>query len=174
MLLDGQADIGIATEALQDVAELATFPYYSWHHGVVVPIGHELERAPKLTLAQIAEYPIITYHQGFTGRGRIDEAFAKAKLEPDIVMVALDADVIKAYVELGLGVGIVASMAFDAVRDPSLRLLDATHLFANNTSRIAIRRGTYLRGFAHRFVELCAPELTEAKVRAGLEAVPSI
>lgn len=169
MLLDGQADIGIATEALQDVPELATFPYYSWHHGVVVPIGHELERTPGLTLEQIAEYPIITYHQGFTGRSRIDEAFAKAALEPDIVMVALDADVIKAYVELGLGIGIVASMAFDPDRDPHLRLLDARHLFKINTSRIAIRRGTYLRGYAHRFVELCAAELTEAKVRAGLE-----
>jgi len=169
MLLDGQADIGIATEALQDVPELATFPYYSWHHGVVVPIGHELERARNLTLEQIAEYPIITYHQGFTGRGRIDEAFAKSALDPDIVMVALDADVIKAYVELELGIGIVASMAFDAERDPHLRLLDARHLLKINTSRIAIRRGNYLRGYAHRFVELCAPELTEAKVRAGLE-----
>lgn len=174
MLLDGQADIGIATEALQDVPELATFPYYSWHHGVVVPIGHELEASPKVTLEQIADYPIITYQQGFTGRGRVDDAFAKAKLEPDIVMVALDADVIKAYVELGLGIGIVASMAFDPVRDPHLHMLDATHLFAINTSRIAIRRGTYLRGYAHRFVSLCAPELTEAKVRAGLEAAPAL
>ncbi|MGL4398059.1 MAG: CysB family HTH-type transcriptional regulator [Hyphomicrobium sp.] len=170
MLLDGQADIGIATEALQDVADLAAFPYYTWHHGVVVPAGHVLEGATKLTLEQVADYPIITYHQGFTGRGRIDEAFAAAKLEPDIVMAALDADVIKAYVELGLGIGIVASMAFDAERDPHLRLLDARHLFKVNTSRIAVRRGTYLRGFAHRFIELCAPELSEATIRAGLEA----
>jgi LysR family cys regulon transcriptional activator len=169
MLLDGQADIGIATEALQNVPELAAFPYYTWHHGVVVPGGHELEHVTKLSLEKIAEYPIVTYHQGFTGRGRIDDAFAAAKLEPDIVMSALDADVIKAYVELGLGIGIVASMAFDAKRDPHLRLLDATHLFKINTSRIAIRRGNYLRGYAHRFIELCAPELNEAAVRAKLE-----
>lgn len=172
MLLDGKADIGIATEALQDVAELVTFPYYSWHHGVVVPVGHNLEHVKKLRLEQIADYPLITYHQGFTGRGRIDEAFTAAKLEPEIVMAALDADVIKAYVELGLGIGIIASMAFDAEHDPHLRLLDARHLFKINTSRIAIRRGTYLRGYAHRFIELCAPELTETKIRDGLE-VPS-
>jgi LysR family cys regulon transcriptional activator len=168
MLQDGQADIGIATEALEDVQDLATFPYYSWHHGVVVPAGHPLEGSKKLTLDAVAEFPIITYHQGFTGRRRIDEAFSRAKLDPDIVMVALDADVIKAYVELGLGIGIVASMAFDAERDPHLRLLDAKHLFAINTSRIAVRRGSYLRGYAHRFIELCSPELTEAAVRAGM------
>ena len=169
MLLDGQADIGIATEALQDVPDLATFPYYSWHHGVIVPAGHVLGREKKLTLEAINEYPIITYHQGFTGRGRIDEAFARAKLDPDIVMAALDADVIKAYVELGLGIGILASMAFDKVRDPQLRLLDAKHLFEINTSRIAVRRGSYLRGYAHRFIELCSAELTETAVRAGME-----
>lgn len=172
MLLDGTADIGIATEALQDVPDLATFPYYSWHHGVIVPAGHELENVKTLTLELIAEHPIITYHKGFTGRGRIDDAFSAARLEPDIVMAALDADVIKAYVELGLGIGIVASMAFVSENDPHLRLLDARHLFKVNTSRIAIRRGTYLRGYAHRFIELCAPELTEATVRAEL-VVPS-
>jgi LysR family cys regulon transcriptional activator len=169
MLLDGEADIGIATEALQDVAELATFPYYSWHHGIVVRAGHDLEGVKKLTLDQIADHPIITYHQGFTGRGRIDEAFAAGKLEPEIVMAALDADVIKAYVELDLGIGIIASMAFNAEHDRHLRLLDARHLFKINTSRIAIRRGSYLRGYAHRFIELCAPDLTESKVRAELE-----
>ncbi|NOT70160.1 MAG: CysB family HTH-type transcriptional regulator [Hyphomicrobium sp.] len=169
MLLDGTADIGIATEALQDVPDLAAFPYYTWHHGVIVPAGHELENVKTLTLEQIAEQPIITYHQGFTGRGRIDDAFTAARLEPDIVMTALDADVIKAYVELGLGVGIIASMAFVTGNDPHLRLLDARHLFVN-TSRIAIRRGTYLRGYAHRFIELCAPELTESIVRAELDA----
>lgn len=172
MLLNGQADIGIATEALQDVAELSTFPYYSWHHGIIVPAGHALASQKKLTLEQIAEFPLITYQQGFTGRSRIDDAFAKAGFEPEIVMAALDADVIKAYVELGLGVGIIASMAFEAARDPHLRLLDAQHLFAQNTSRIAIRRGTYLRGYAYRFIGLCVPSLTEAVVRAAVD-VPS-
>ncbi|MGQ0457219.1 MAG: CysB family HTH-type transcriptional regulator [Hyphomicrobium sp.] len=171
MLVEGSADIGIATEALADVEQLATFPYYSWHHGVVVPAGHPLEGMKRLTLDAIAEHPIITYHQGFTGRGRIDDAFSNEKLEPDIVMAALDADVIKAYVELGLGIGIIASMAFEPRRDSRLRLLNATHLFERNTSRIAVRRGGYLRGFALRFMELCSPDLTEAAVRTVLERV---
>jgi LysR family cys regulon transcriptional activator len=169
MLLSGQADIGIATEALQDSEELAAFPYYYWHHGVVVPAGHLLEAEKKLTLEAISEFPIITYQQGFTGRGRIDEAFAKAKLEPEIVMSALDADVIKAYVELGLGIGIIASMAFEAGHDPHLRLLDAKHIFEKNTSRIAVRRGTYLRGYAHRFVQLCIPDLSDTAIRSAME-----
>ncbi len=169
MLVEGAADIGIATEALQDVPELAAFPYYSWHHGVVVPAGHPLEAAKLLTLEAIADYPIITYHQGFTGRGRVDRAFAAKSLEPDIVMAALDADVIKAYVELGLGIGIIASMAFESNRDTRLRRLDASHLFEINVSRIAVRRGSYLRGYAYRFVELCSADLTEAAVKAEIE-----
>jgi LysR family cys regulon transcriptional activator len=168
-LLDGQADIAIATEALQDVPELSTFPYYSWHHGVIVPVGHPLERATGLTLEAIAEFPIVTYHQGFTGRRRVDEAFAEAGIEPQIVMAAMDADVIKAYVELGLGVGIIASMAFDPVRDARLRLLDARRLFAANTSRIAVRRGAYLRGYAYHFMGLCSPKLSEEIVRSSIE-----
>lgn len=174
MLLEGTADIGIATEALQDVPELATFPYYSWHHAVVVPAAHALASSKQLTLEAIADHPIITYHKGFTGRRRIDEAFDKAKIDPEIVMEALDADVIKAYVELGLGIGIIASMAFDAAHDPHLRLLDAQHLFKINTSRIAVRRGTYLRGYALRFIELCSAELNEKTVRSALERTEQI
>jgi LysR family cys regulon transcriptional activator len=165
MLLDGRADIGIATEALADNPDIAAFPYHSWNHAVVVPAGHELDKGQSLTLESIAEWPIITYHEGFTGRPTIDAAFAKAGLAPDIVMAALDADVIKAYVALGLGVGIIASVAFDPEADKALRLLDSSHLFPRNTSRIALRRGRYLRGYAYRFVELCAPALTEAAVR---------
>ncbi|WP_439541661.1 CysB family HTH-type transcriptional regulator [Hyphomicrobium sp.] len=170
MLQDGRADIGIATEALQDVPELAAFPYYSWHHGVIVPPSSPLASEKKLTLDAIADWPIVTYQQGFTGRARIDEAFERAEVVPDIVMTALDADVIKAYVELGLGIGIIASMAFSAERDPHLRLLDARHLFAANTSRIAVRRSTYLRGYAYRFIELCSSDLTEAKIRDQVNA----
>ncbi|NMG27327.1 CysB family HTH-type transcriptional regulator [Aromatoleum evansii] len=165
MLLDGQADIGIATEALAGVAELASFPYYSWHHSVIVPAGHPLEAARPLTLEAIAEYPLITYHEGFTGRSLIDRAFAAAGLSPDVAMSAMDADVIKTYVELGLGVGIVASMAFQPGREGELRLLDTSHLFPANTTRIAVRRGHYLRGFAYRFIEMCSPTLGEATVR---------
>ncbi|ENO90745.1 CysB family HTH-type transcriptional regulator [Thauera linaloolentis] len=161
MLLDGEADIGIATEALAEVPELATFPYYGWQHAVVVPAGHPLEAVQPLTLEAIAEYPIITYHEGFTGRTRIDKTFASVGLKPEVVMSALDADVIKTYVELELGVGILASMAFSPERDPGLRKLDSDELFTENVTRIAIRRGHYLRGFAYRFIELCTPELTE-------------
>ena len=169
MLLDGIADIGIATEALESVIELASFPYYTWHHAVIVPPGHPLESVHPLTLEAIAEFPIITYHEGFTGRAGIDEAFAKAGLILDIAMSALDADVIKTYVELGLGVGIVASMAFNRERDIRLNLLDSSHLFQKNTTNISIRRGHYLRGYAYRFIELCMPSLTEAAIRSGVE-----
>jgi LysR family transcriptional regulator, cys regulon transcriptional activator len=169
MLLDGIADIGIATEALESVTELASFPYYSWHHAVIVQPGHPLESVHPLTLESIAEFPIITYHEGFTGRAGIDETFAKAGLILDIAMSALDADVIKTYVELGLGVGLVASMAFNRERDIRLNLLDSSHLFQKNTTNISIRRGHYLRGYAYRFIELCLPSLTEAAIRSGVQ-----
>ena len=173
MLLDGRADVGIATESLADNPDIAAFPYHSWHHAVVVPKGHELEKVKPLTLEAIAEWPIITYHEGFTGRPAIDSTFAKAGLAPDIVMAALDADVIKSYVELGLGIGIVASIAFDHDRDDGLRLLESKHLFPLSTSRIALRRGRYLRGYAYRFIEFCAPALTEAHVRKVAAVEPS-
>ncbi|MEJ1958455.1 MAG: CysB family HTH-type transcriptional regulator [Nitrosomonadales bacterium] len=169
MLLDGQADIGIATEALAEVNELVTFPYHTWHHSIIVQKGHPLESTVPLTLEAVAEYPVITYHEGITGRARIDQTFADAGLAPDIVMSALDADVIKTYVELGLGIGIVASIAFDGVRDTNLRLLDGAHLFEQNTTLIALRRGHYLRGYAYRFIELCSLALTERKVRTALK-----
>lgn len=121
----------------------------------------------KLTLDAIAEHPVITYHEGFTGRARIDRVFAEAGLAPDVIMSALDADVIKTYVELGLGVGIVASMAFHPKRDDGLVLIDCQHLFPENTAHIAIRRGHYLRGFAYRFIELCSPDLRESTVKAS-------
>ena len=134
MLLDGQADIGVATEALIDTPDIVAFPYYSWHHAVIVPAGHPLE-GRQLTLETLAEFPLITYNEGFTGRGKIDAAFAAAGFAPDIVMSALDADVIKSYVELGIGVGIIASMAFDAERDTGLRMLDATQPVSRATHR---------------------------------------
>lgn len=168
MLVEGEADIGIATEALADVPELALFPFYAWHHSVVVPAGHPLEQVQPLTLEAIAEYPVITYHEGFTGRSRIDQAFSSVGIVADVVMSALDADVIKTYVELGLGVGIMASMAFNQSRDTSLRLLDTCHLFQENIARIALRRGDYLRGFAYRFIELCEPTLSEVVVRSAI------
>ncbi|MBI2311178.1 MAG: CysB family HTH-type transcriptional regulator [Betaproteobacteria bacterium] len=168
LLNSGEADIGIATEALGQEPELVTFAFYEWHHAVIVPEGHPLTTLPQASLADLVEYPIITYHQGFTGRARIDKAFADDGLAPDIVMSALDADVIKTYVELGLGIGIVAAMAFDPRKDAGLRLLDGSKLFAANVARIAVRRGQYLRGFAYRFIELCSPTLDETAVRSAV------
>ena len=165
MLQTGQADIGIATEALDTAPEIATFPYYQWRHALIVPKGHPLASLKGLTLKDIAAYPIITYHEGYTGRGQLDKAFADEALAPDIVMSALDADVIKAYVELGLGIGIVASMAYYAERDTNLSLSESEHLFRLNTTLIGVRRGHYLRGYAYKFIELCAAEHTEAIVR---------
>ncbi|HEY5994834.1 MAG TPA: CysB family HTH-type transcriptional regulator [Gallionellaceae bacterium] len=167
-LLNGEADIGVATEALHDATRLESFPYYSWHHAVIVPAGHPLEKERRLTLQALALYPIVTYHEGLTGRAKIDQSFAEAGLAPDIVMSALDADVIKTYVELGMGIGIIASMAFNPAKDASLRLLSCEHLFGANTTYIALRRGHYLRSYAYRFIELCSPLLDEAAIRQGL------
>jgi len=173
LLQSGEADIGIATEALDGstgAANFASFPFYDWHHLVVVPEGHALAQLPALTLQALAGHPLITYHTGYTGRPRIDATFAEAGLEPEVVMSALDADVIKTYVEVGLGVGVIASMAFDPVRDIGLTALDATHLFPSNTTRIAVRRGHYLRGYAYRFLEECSAALTPAVVKGALDA----
>ncbi len=170
MLLAGEADIGIATEVLSEVADLAAFPFYDWHHAVIVPESHPLATVTPLTLDAVAEYPIITYHKGFSGRIRIDAAFAEVGLAPDIVISALDADVIKTYVELDLGTGIIAAMAYLPAKDAGLRLLDSAHLFKRNTTWIAIHRGHYLRNFTYRFIELCNPELQEPIVR-GISAL---
>lgn len=168
LLRSGEADIGIATEALAGDPNLASFTWYDWRHSLVVPQGHPLASSNPLSLANLAEYPLITYHEGFTGRAQIDHAFAEAGLAPDIVMSALDADVIKTYVELGLGVGIVASVAFHPTKDAGLIRLEGPEAFVTNTTRIAIRKGHYLRGFAYRFVELCAPAITESMMREAV------
>ncbi|HLA34863.1 MAG TPA: CysB family HTH-type transcriptional regulator [Rhodocyclaceae bacterium] len=168
LLRAGEADIGIATEALEGEADIVSFPWYAWQHAAIVPQGHPLLQKSPLLLADLAEHPLITYHEGFTGRARIDRAFAEAGLVPDIVMSALDADVIKTYVELGLGVGLVASMAYHPRKDEGLVLLDSSGIFPINTTRIAVRRGHYLRGFAYRFIELCSGNLSEAAVRDAI------
>lgn len=168
LLQSGEADVGIATEALGRDDAFVTFPFYEWHHAVVVPQGHPLAQQP-VTLEALAEQPLITYHEGYTGRARIDASFAQAGLAPDIVMSALDADVIKTYVQVGLGVGIIAAMAFEPNRDAGLQRLDASHLFPVNTTRIALKRGHYLRGFAYRFLQECVDSLTEERVKAAME-----
>jgi LysR family cys regulon transcriptional activator len=171
MLLDGRADLGIATESLGQVPELLTFPFYSWHHALIAPQDHpltHLAQERQLSLADVADYPIVTYHEGFTGRNSIDAAFANSGLAPDVVMSALDADVIKTYVELGLGVGIIASMAYQADKDRGLALLESAHLFEQKTTHIAIRQGHYLRDYAYQFLQLCAAQLDKASVQLRL------
>jgi LysR family cys regulon transcriptional activator len=169
MLVSGAADVGIATEGLDESPEIATFPFYTWHHAVIVRRGHPLLQAGEVTLEALAEYPIITYHEGFTGRAHVDKAFADAGLVPDIVLSAIDADVIKTYVELDLGVGIVASMAYDPEKDRDLALIPVPHLFPANTTRLAVRRGTYLRSYAYAFIEKVCPDIGEEAVRAALQ-----
>ncbi len=158
MLLKGEADIGLATEILAEIEELNTLPVYRWSHAVVVPKGHPLTKKVPLTLEAIAEHPIITYHEGFTGRHSVEQAFAAVGVQPDIIISALDADVIKSYVELGLGVGIIASVAFSAEKDRQLQLLDAAHVFPEHETKLAIRKGHFLRQYAHNFMKLCAPD----------------
>jgi LysR family cys regulon transcriptional activator len=177
MLLSGEADIGVATEALAHYEQLVALPCYRWTHSVVVPPGHELlNHGGELTLKQLSRHPIITYDAGYTGRTHIDEAFAREGLTPSVVLTAMDADVIKTYVELGMGVGIVASIAFDAERDRSLRALDARALFEVNLTRLAIRRGAWLRGYVYSFIEAFAPSLTRSVVERALagEAVADL
>lgn len=167
-VVSGAADIAIATEAIGLYPELVMLPCYQWNRCVVVPKGHPLIKLGSLTLEEIAKYPIITYDFAFTGRSQINQAFAARRLEPNIVLTAIDADIIKTYVELGLGVGIVATMAFDPARDRGLIALDASHLFPSATTRIGLRRGTYLRGFAYAFIELFAPHLSKKAVEQAM------
>jgi LysR family cys regulon transcriptional activator len=169
MLLDGEAEIGLATQALAQFDGVVALPCYRWTHSIVVPPGHELLRggAP-VTLEQLARHPLVTYETGYTGRSHIDEAFAKAALEPEIVLSAMDADVIKTYVELGMGVGIVASIAFDPERDRTLRALDARHLFEINLTRLGVRRGAWLSKYEYDFIESFAPTLTRDVVERAL------
>ena len=173
MLLTGEADIGIATEALSQYEQLITLPCYRWTHCVVVPKGHPLLDAP-LTLERLARYPLVTYDEGYTGRSHIDEAFSRAGIRPSIVLTAMDADVIKTYAELGLGVGIVASIAYDAGRDRELSSLDAGHLFEVNMTRLALRRGVFLRGYIYAFIETFAAPLTRKVVEEALRGEPTL
>lgn len=176
-LIDGDADIGIATEALAEFPELAALPCYRWTHSVIVPRGHPLAlaqaRGEALTLARLADFPIVTYETGFTGRRHIDDAFRRAGLPLNIVLSAMDADVIKTYVELGMGVGIIAAIAHDEARDTALSAIDARHLFAVNLTRLAVRRGSYLRDYVYAFIAQFAPTLGRAVVDAAMTEPPS-
>jgi LysR family cys regulon transcriptional activator len=162
-------DVGIATEALADYPGLVSLPCYTWNRCVLVPKGHPLAKVRPLTLEALARYPIVTYDFSFTGRSQINAAFAAKGIEPNVVLTALDSDVIKTYVELGLGVGIIAQMAYDPTRDTQFDKLDAAHLFAASTTRLALRRGVYLRGFVYEFITLFAPQFDRSAIDAALQ-----
>ena len=171
---NGDVDVGIATEALGNYPDLVALPCHRWNRGVLVPKQHPLTAIKPLTLEALARYPIVTYDFSFTGRSAINAAFAAKGLEPNVVLSALDSDVIKTYVELGMGIGIMAQMAYDAVKDANFEMLDASHLFAASMTRLALRRGVFLRGFVYEFISLFAGQYTRAAVDAALsETAPT-
>lgn len=168
MVAGGEVDLAIATEALELFEDVVLLSCYQWNRCVVVPPEHPLLAESPLTLEAVARYPIVTYVFGFTGRSMLDRAFNARGLKPNVVLTATDAEVIKTYVDLGLGVGIIATMAFDPEHDKGLRAIDAAHLFESSTTSIGIRRGTYLRGYLYAFIELFAPQLTREVVDAAM------
>jgi LysR family cys regulon transcriptional activator len=170
MANDGVVDFAIATEALELFGNLVMLPCYLWNRSVVVPKDHPLAQVSELSLQELAKYPIVTYVFGFTGRSQLDEAFQSAELEPNVVFTAADSDVIKTYVRLGLGVGIVATMAFDAELDSDLVALDASHLFADSVTKIGIRTNTFIRGYMYEFIRSFAPHLTKDLVIEAMSA----
>jgi len=174
MLLSGETDIGLTSELMADYEEIAAFPYYSWHHTILVPRGHPLTELPEVTLEDLSAWPLVTYQTGLTGRTKIDAAFAMAGIVPDIVLSAQDSDVIKTYVELGLGVGILADMAIDAVKDSNLVRLNAEHLFPANTAWFGMKKGKFQPNFAWHFLQICNPSLAISDIQAQVFATGEV
>ncbi len=168
MVLNDQADLAIATEAIADIDGLVSLPCFQWEHMVVVPPSHPLAQSKSLSLEELATFPLITYDAAFAGRNKIDLAFQRRGLKPDVVLEAIDADVIKTYVELGMGVGIIAGLAFNANRDTGLKAIPAGQLFGMNLSRVALKEGAYLRSYVYTFIELMAPNLSRKLVEQVL------
>ena len=168
MAADAKVDCCIATEGMAQFEELAMLPCYRWNRCIVTPLNHPLSKLKQLTLKAISQYPIVTYISGYTGSSQIDLAFEKKGLTPNIVFTAADADVIKTYVRLGLGVGIVARMAVEAENDTDLEALDASHLFNFSTTKIGLRRGAYIREFLYDFIEMFAPHLTRERIKQAM------
>ena len=169
LVASGEADIAIATEAMESFNELVVLPCYEWNRCIITPPKHPLLKIKTLTLKAVARYPIITYDFSFTGRSKINHAFEVKGLTPNIVLSAIDADVIKTYVELGLGIGIVAKMAFDPRRDKHLRAIDASHLFEPSITRIGIGRNSYLRGYVIDFIVMFAPHLDPIQIKTAIK-----
>lgn len=166
---DGSVDFAIATEALEHFKDLVMLPSFTWNRSILVPRGHPLVSEIPLNLENINRFPLITYVFGFTGRSRLDEAFQRAGLEPNVVVTAADADVIKTYVRAGMGIGIIASMAWEAERDSDLIALDASHLFQSSTTSIGFRKGTYLRQYLLEFIRAFAPHLNKQRIDQALQ-----
>ena len=173
MVMDEVAEIGIATESLADYPELVTLPCYEWEHMLVIPKSHPLAAKVRITLEDLAAEPIITYHPSFTGRTRIDKAFAAKNLTPRIALEAIDSDVIKTYVRLGLGVGIVAEMAVKESLDDDLVARPASQLFGKNVARIAFKRSAYIRHFVYDFAALLSDRLDRNLIMKALEGHPT-
>lgn len=171
MLAAGEADVGIASEQVVNNPALAAFPWFNWHHALLVPKGHELEQQQPVTLEALSRYPLITYRQGITGRSRVDRAFHSASLKPDIVLSAQDSDVVKTYVELGLGVGVLADQACQLDEHSSLTRLEAKHLFESNTVWLGLKRGQLQRNFVWQFLELCNANLSLEEIKRQALAV---
>ena len=169
MVLEEVAEIGLATESLTGFDELVTLPCYEWHHAVVMPSGHPLASLERISLEDLAIYPLVSYHPSFSGRTRVDQAFAARHLKPDIVLEAIDADVIKTYVKLGLGIGIVAEMAArDEPAGGELVWRPVGHLFGQNVTRIAFKRGAYLRNFVYAFAEMMSDRLSRKLIDSAM------
>ena len=169
MVLDEVADIGVATESLVEVAGLVTLPCYEWQHAVVMPTGHPLAQVERISLEDLAAQPLVSYHPSFSGRTRVDQAFAARRLKPNFVLEAIDADVIKTYVRLGLGVGILSETAVR--NDPpggDLSWRPVGHLFGHNTTHVAFKRGAYLRNFVYAFAEMLSERLSRASVMQAM------
>lgn len=168
MANDGVVDFAIATEALELFSNLVMLPCYTWNRSLVVPKDHPLAEVGSLTLEQMAQYPIVTYVFGFTGRSQLDDSFQAAGLKANVVFTAADSDVIKTYVRLGLGVGIVATMAYDQELDSDLVAIDASHLFADSTTKIGIRSNAFIRGYMYNFIRSFAPHLTRDLIEEAM------
>lgn len=164
MVMHGKVDFAIATEAISQYDKLAMLPVYQWNRCIIAPVGHPILKKKKVNLADIAEYPIVTYDFAFAGRSVINKAFTNENLHPNIVLTAIDSDVIKTYVELGLGIGLLANMAFDKNKDKMLRKIDVSHLFPNSTTFIGFKKGQYLRHYMYDFLELFSPKLDRERV----------
>ena len=169
MVVSGTADIAIATEGIQLFDDLVMLDCYEWNHCLLAPHDHPVFDSLPLTLESIAGHPLVTYDFAFSGRSKINKAFSDRGLDPNFVFTAIDSDVIKTYVEVGLGIGLVAKMAYDPQRDSQLRSEDVSHLFEPNTTHLGVRKGSYLRSYMYTFIEMFAPHLTRDVIKAALQ-----